>query len=60
MSSEIRVTVGGVVHAAQPGVSAGELLKLAADGSPLRYDWSAEAQKKATGAVDFAGGTAKC
>lgn len=35
-------------------------LKLAADGSPLHYDWSAEAQKKASGAVYFSGGTAKC
>ena len=35
-------------------------LKLAADGTPIRYDWSAEAQKKATGSVDFVSGTAKC
>ena len=35
-------------------------LKLSADGAPIRYDWSAEAQKKATGAVDFSSGTAKC
>jgi hypothetical protein len=35
-------------------------LKLSADGAPTRYDWSAEAQKKATGFVDFAGGIAKC
>ncbi len=35
-------------------------LKLSADGAPIRYDWSAEAQKKATGAVDFSNGTAKC
>jgi hypothetical protein len=35
-------------------------LKLAADGTPVRYDWSAEAQKKATGSVDFVSGTAKC
>lgn len=35
-------------------------LKLSADGTPLHYDWSAEAQKKAAGAVDFANGTAKC
>jgi hypothetical protein len=41
-------------------VKAAGQLKLAADGSPLHYDWSAEAQKKATGAVDFSGGTAKC
>jgi hypothetical protein len=35
-------------------------LKLAADGAPVRYDWSAQAQKKASGAVDFANATAKC
>ena len=35
-------------------------LKLSADGTPIRYDWSAEAQKKATGSVDFVSGTAKC
>ena len=35
-------------------------LKLSADGAPIRYDWSAQTQKKATGAVDFANGTAKC
>ena len=35
-------------------------LKLSADGAPIRYDWSAEAQKKATGTVDFVSGTAKC
>lgn len=35
-------------------------LRLAADGTPIRYDWSAEAQKKATGSVDFVSGTAKC
>jgi hypothetical protein len=35
-------------------------LTLAADGSPIHYDWSAEAQKKASGSVDFSGGTAKC
>jgi hypothetical protein len=35
-------------------------LKLSADGAPIRYDWSAEAQKKATGSVDFVSGTAKC
>src|ERR1019366_1923677 len=35
-------------------------LKLSADGAPIRYDWSAEAQKKATGAVEFTNGTAKC
>lgn len=35
-------------------------LKLSADGSPMRYDWAAEALKKATGSVDFENGTAKC
>ena len=35
-------------------------LKLSPDGAPIRYDWSAEAQKKATGSVEFANGTAKC
>jgi hypothetical protein len=35
-------------------------LRLAADGSPLRYEWSAEAQKKASGSVEFSGMTAKC
>ena len=35
-------------------------LKISASGEPIRYDWSAEALKKATGAVDFAGATAKC
>jgi threonyl-tRNA synthetase len=32
MSSEIHVTVGGVVHPVQPGITAGELLKLYGDG----------------------------
>lgn len=35
-------------------------LRLSADGAPIHYDWSAEAQKKATGSVEFASGTAKC
>ncbi|HEX3371821.1 MAG TPA: hypothetical protein VHS08_04850 [Candidatus Acidoferrales bacterium] len=39
--------------------SAGQL-KLSSDGSPVRYDWAAEAVKKATGSVDFENGTAKC
>jgi hypothetical protein len=42
------------------GIKASGQLRLAADGSPLHYDWSAEAQKKATGAVEFSGVTAKC
>ena len=35
-------------------------LKISADGTPVRYDWTAQAQKKASGSVDFANGTAKC
>ena len=35
-------------------------LTLSADGTPLHYDWAAQAQKKATGTVEFAGETAKC
>jgi hypothetical protein len=41
-------------------IKASGQLRLSADGAPTRYDWSAEAQKKATGFVDFAGNTAKC
>ena len=51
------------VSAHPPGggdVKATGLLKLAADGAPMRYEWSAQAVKKATGTVDFANGTAKC
>jgi hypothetical protein len=35
-------------------------LRLAADGSPVHYDWSAQAQKKSSGSVAFENGTAKC
>jgi hypothetical protein len=35
-------------------------LRLAPDGSPVHYEWSAEAKKKAGGTVDFSGGVAKC
>ncbi len=46
------------------GGGAGEMrssgqLRMAADGSPLRYDWTAQADKKTSGSVDFEGGTAK-
>jgi hypothetical protein len=34
-------------------------LKLAADGTPIRYEWNAQTQKKGSGAVDFTNGTAK-
>jgi hypothetical protein len=35
-------------------------LKLSADGAPIHYEWSAQLQKKATGAADFVNSTAKC
>ena len=41
-------------------IKASGQLRLSSDGAPLRYEWSAQAQKKATGSVDFADGTAKC
>ena len=47
-------------HTPDGDIKASGQLRLAADGSPLRYDWSAEAQKKATGFVDFSGPVAKC
>jgi hypothetical protein len=34
-------------------------LQLAPDGTPIHYAWSAESPKKASGSVDFDGGTAK-
>jgi hypothetical protein len=43
-----------------PQIKASGQLRLSADGTPLHYDWSAEAQKKATGTVDFTKMTAKC
>jgi hypothetical protein len=52
-SMSARVPGGGEIKAAGQ-------LKLSADGAPIRYDWSAEAQKKASGSVDFVSGTAKC
>jgi hypothetical protein len=57
-------TARGSTTAHAPGgtdIKASGQLKLSADGSPIRYQWSAEAQKKATGTVDFDDkGTAKC
>lgn len=34
-------------------------LRLAADGAPLHYEWSAQSSKKASATIDFQGGTAK-
>ena len=56
-------TARGSTAAQVPGgteIKATGQLKLSADGAPIRYDWSAQAQKKATGAVEFTDGTAKC
>jgi hypothetical protein len=49
-----------VLHLAGGGEtrSSGQL-RLAADGTPLRYDWSAGTDKKASGSVTFEDGTAK-
>jgi hypothetical protein len=41
-------------------IKASGQLALSNDGAPIHYDWSAEAQKKASGVVEFANGTAKC
>jgi hypothetical protein len=43
-----------------PDIKATGQLRLSADGAPIHYEWSAEAQKKATGSVDFSGTMAKC
>jgi hypothetical protein len=56
-------TAHGSTTAHAPGgtdIKADGQLKLSADGAPLRYTWSAEAAKKATGVVEFDNGTAKC
>jgi hypothetical protein len=34
-------------------------LRLTADGTPVRYTWTAQAENKSTGTVDFENGTAK-
>ena len=56
-------TARGSSNAHVPGgtdIKATGQLKLSADGTPIHYDWSAQAEKKATGAVDFVDGTGKC
>ena len=52
----------GLTIAHVPGggeIKATGQLKLAADGTPIHYEWTAQTQKKGSGAVDFANGTAK-
>jgi hypothetical protein len=53
----------GSTSAHPPGgtdIKATGQLKLSPDGSPIRYDWSAQLEKAATGNVDFVDGTGKC
>jgi hypothetical protein len=60
-SGDVWVARGSMsAHAGDAEIKASGQLKLSSDGAPIRYEWSAQAQKKATGLVDFAGGTAKC
>jgi hypothetical protein len=48
-----------VIHVAGSDSRSSGQLRLAADGTPLHYDWTAQAGKKSSGTVDFEGGTAK-
>ena len=62
-SSEGAWTARGSTSAHAPGgedIKATGELKLSAEGTPIHYEWSAQIQKKASGAVDFETGTAKC
>ena len=59
-STQIRLPAGGKGGDAGPSsVQVSGRLKLAADGTPLHYEWSTQAQKKASATVDFQGGTAR-
>jgi len=52
----------GSTTAHAPGgadIKATGLLTLGPDGAPIHYDWTAQTQKKGSGAVDFVNGTAK-
>jgi hypothetical protein len=52
----------GSTTAHAPGggdVKATGQLKLAADGTPIHYEWTAQSVKKASGVVEFANGSAK-
>ena len=54
MEDETIIHVGGSVEMRTSGQ-----LRLSADGTPQRYTWNAQGDKKASGAVDFENGTAK-
>jgi len=68
-SEEFEISLSGATWMARgsttahaPGggdVKASGQLTLAPDGAPIHYDWTAQTQKKGSGAVDFANGTAK-
>lgn len=55
-------TARGSTTAHAPGggeIKATGQLTLGPDGAPIHYDWTAQTQKKGSGAVDFVNGTAK-
>ena len=55
-------TARGKTEIQVPGAGAVQInarLQLSPGGTPLHYEWSAQAQKKASGTVDFRGGGAK-
>lgn len=60
-SGSFWVAHGETVLKAQggPEVRSSGSLRLNADGTPVHYDWSAQAPSKVSGTVDFSGGTAK-
>ena len=52
----------GSMTAHAPGggdIKASGQLRLSPDGAPIHYEWTAQIQKKGSGAVDFVNGTAK-
>jgi hypothetical protein len=55
-------TARGTTTAHAPGggdIKASGQLTLSSDGSPIHYSWTAQTQKKGSGAVEFTNGTAK-
>ena len=47
------------IHAQGGDAHSSGQLRLTADGTPIHYDWTVQASKKASGSVDFMGSTAK-
>jgi hypothetical protein len=68
-TEEFELTTDGTIWIAKSdavikGGGAGDMrstgqLRMAADGAPSRYDWTAQTKNKVTGFVDFTNGTAK-